>query len=380
MRPLHWTIMATHVPAGGSLGGVVRYTTELISALAEREDVVVSAVTTRAAADTIAALIGDRARVSTVPNAPVPLLSIAERRAPLPGLRNGADVIQGTKQLVPARSNALRVLTIHDMLLLDRKEDFGRAKQLLLPAPYRGSIRDSDLLICVSEASRQRLAAHVPGAEKRAEVVHLATSSTLRNAVPRGIPALTGKTFALVVGDASPRKNLRTVVTAWASVRARCPDAVLAMVAPPNWGRTVVGDDYQGLVDSGAILALGQVDDAELRWAYEHAAVVLCPSLAEGFGLPAAEALDFGARVLISEDAALQEVSAGRARGVLPPLDVQAWSDGIVAVLEGPPRPGTNGTANPPVSRTISRTWDDVAADTVRAVTATRAAMSNDHR
>jgi hypothetical protein len=38
-RPLRWTVMATQVPAGGSLGGIVRYTTELITALAARSDV-----------------------------------------------------------------------------------------------------------------------------------------------------------------------------------------------------------------------------------------------------------------------------------------------------------------------------------------------------
>lgn len=351
--------MATQVPAGGSLGGVVRYTTELIRALAARDDVVVSALTTRAAAETIRDLIGDGARVDTVPGAPVPLLAIAERHAPLPVLRRHPDVVHGVKHLLPRRSTALRVLTVHDMLLLDRRDDFGRAKRYLLPPSYRASIRDADLLLCVSAATRERLEVHVPGARHRAEVVHLATSSSLRDATPTPLLSLVNRRFALVVGDSSPRKNLRTVMAAWPAVRAQVPDAVLAIAGPPSWGSTEVGALYDRLVESGAVVPLGHVRDAELRWAYEHAGVVLCPSLAEGFGLPAAEALDFGAPVVISADAALQEVCAGAAAAVLPAQAPEQWADAIIDALRLPAARRT------PDNR---RTWADVAHDSVVAV------------
>jgi glycosyltransferase involved in cell wall biosynthesis len=357
---LKWTVLATHVPPGGSLGGVVRYTTELIKALAARDDLDVSVVTTRPAADTIAELLGTRAAVSAWPNAPVPLLSIVERHGPLAQLRRRPDVIHGTKHLVPARTTAFRVLTVHDMLLMDRAQDFGLAKRVLLPPSYRGSIRDSDLLLCVSEATRQRLDHHVPGAARRAEVVHLATSQTLRAAVAREVEVLRGRPFALVVGDASPRKNLATVVRAWSEVRRQVPDAVLAMVGPPSWGRTEVGPTYTALVGEGAIRGLGHVDDAELRWLYENCQVTLCPSLAEGFGLPAAEALQFGAPLIISDDAALQEVAGSRALAVLAPLSVTDWSAAIVKAM-GRPRQGQDPVPD--------RSWSDVAADSVNAVT-----------
>ena len=364
-NPLRWTMMATQVPAGGSLGGVVRYTTELTRALAERDDVIVSAVTTRSAADTVGELVGAAGRIYTVPDLPTAALSLAERYLRLPAWHDGADVVQGVKHLLPMRSDALRVLTVHDMLLLDRSQDFGAAKRLLLPRPYRSSIADADLLLCVSAATRDRLAALVPGAQDRADVVHLATSSSLRSATPQPIDALHGRRFALAVGDPTPRKNLRTIVTAWAAVWARHPGVALAIAGPPSWGRTVLGAMYQRLVDLGAIVSLGQVSDAELRWAYEHADVVLCPSLAEGFGLPAAEALDLGAPVLISDDPAMREVCAGRERAALPALNVDAWVAEISDALAGPRRT---------VADAAARTWADVADDTVRSVRAALAA------
>lgn len=359
MRPLHWTVLATHVPPGGSLGGVVRYTTELIRALSLRDDVVVTAVTTRAAAPTVQGLLSEGSRVRSIPGAPASLLSVAERWAPLPGLRSGADVVLGTKHLLPSRSSALRVLTIHDLLLLDRPEDFGTPKRQLLPRAYLGSIRDADLLLCVSDATRQRLQAHAADAARRAAVVHLATSSSLVAAQPAALPSLAGRRFALVVGDSSPRKNLQTVVAAMAAVRAAVPDAVLAMVGPPSWGRTEVGDTYDQLVADGAIVAVGYVNDAALRWAYEHAEVVLCPSLAEGFGLPAAEALAFGAPVIISQDAALREVCAGRELAALPALATQQWATQTVAALKA---------GRQPAGAIVRRSWDDVADDSMVAV------------
>ncbi len=357
-RPLNWTVIATHVPPGGSLGGVVRYTTEFIRALARRDDVAVSVLTTRAAAETMLELVGEGGRVRPIFGAPVPLLSIAERHAPLPDLRRWPDVVHGVKHLVPSHTKALKVLTVHDMLLLDRPADFGLAKRILLPAAYRASIEDADLLLCVSDATRQRLKAHAAEAARRTAVVHLATSSSLRNAVAQPIATLAERPFALVVGDSSPRKNLRTVMTAWVSVRAQLPDAVLAVAGPPNWARTEIGATYDGLVSSGAVVPLGYVTDNELRWAYEHANVVLCPSLAEGFGLSAAEALDHGAPVIISADPAQIEICAGRAKAVLPPLDVAQWTNAMIDTLNRssrtfPPRP---------------RTWAQVVEDSVIAV------------
>ena len=357
MTPLRWTVIATQVPPGGSLGGVVRYTTELIRALAAREDVIVSAVTTKAARQTLIDLVGDGS-VSTIPNAPVPVLSIAERHLPLPGLRHGPDVVQGIKHLVPRHTDALRVLTVHDMLLLDRPDDFGRGKRLLLPPFYRSSIDDADLLLCVSEATRRRMEAQLPGSSNRAAVVHLATSDSLRAVPPQPIAALAGRRFALVVGDSSPRKNLTTLMDAWAEVRAAVPDAVLAVAGPPSWGETAVGARFGQLVAEGSVIALGYVDEAELHWAYRNATVALCPSLAEGFGLPAAEALDLGAPVIVSDDDALQEVSAGRAFAVLPARDAAAWARSIAAAFDTARRsdPGR------------IRSWADVADETVAAV------------
>ncbi len=72
-----------------------------------------------------------------------------------------------------------------------------------------------------------------------------------------------------------------------------------------------------------------------LRWCYENCVVVLSPSLAEGFGLPAVEALDLGAPLVTSLDPALVEVS-GDAAEHLPADDVAGWAEAALRHLERP--------------------------------------------
>ena len=123
--------------------------------------------------------------------------------------RQNFDVIQGTKHLLPRRTTATTVLTVHDLLPLDRPGDFGRLKRALLPGPYLASAAEADVLVCISAATRDRLLSYVPQVADRTSVIPLANESAgLGAAEPRAIAELRNKPFALVVGDSSPRKNL----------------------------------------------------------------------------------------------------------------------------------------------------------------------------
>ena len=362
VRPLTWLMTATQVPASGTGGGIVRYTVELARALHARDDVDLSVLVEPAARPFFAELLGSVARVHTLPALPTAARSLLERAGTGCGtFRRSFDVVHGTKHLLPRQRRGQQVLTVHDMLTLDRPQEFNRLKRSLLNRPYLASLRQASRLLCVSDATRDRLLAHVPDVADRATVVPLAPSSTLSTTTPMAVHHLEGRPFALVVGDPSPRKNVGFVVDLWPDVVARHPGAVLAIVGPPSWGPTALGVLHHQLTEEGSLAPLGYVSEARLRWLYENAAVVLCPSLAEGFGLPAAEALSLGAAVVTSEDPALCEVS-GTAAAHVSVSDPSAWVDAVTMALAVPPQART---ARP---RPEWRTWDDVARDTVTAV------------
>jgi glycosyltransferase involved in cell wall biosynthesis len=351
--------MAGHVPADGRGGGIVRYTVELARALRRRDDVELHLLASKEAAGSLAELAGSPERVTALPAVPESLASVVERYALGRSLATRFDVVHGTKHLLPRRVAARTALTVHDMLLFDRPADFPGPKRHLLRRPYAASLRQADSLLCVSSATLDRLTRRTPELAPRSVVVPLATSPHLLEAEPVAVPALAGRPFALVVGDSSPRKNLSLVVSAWERVVRSRPDAVLALVGPPAWGAESYGPGHAALVESGNVVQLVRVDDGTLRWCYQHAVVVLAPSLAEGFGLPAVEALDLGAPLVTSLDPALVEVS-GEAAEHLPADDAAAWAEVVLHRLDaGPERPA---------ARRRARTWDDVAAETVAAV------------
>lgn len=356
---LTWLMLATHVPATGQLGGMVRYVVELARELSARSDVELSVLTTPPARPFFADLLGSEQRVLIVPALPTALRSLLERPGfGVAAFRRPFDVVHGTKHLLPSVGSARRVLTVHDLLPIDRPRDFPRFKRTALVSPYRASIRSADVLLCVSAATRERLLVDQPTAGPRTVVVPLAMSSALRAASPEAVPALAGRRFALVVGDASPRKNLGLVVGAWEAVAARDPRAVLAVAGPRGWGVDDRGPAFDRLTAQGAVVHLGQISDGALRWCYENAAVVACPSLLEGFGLPSIEALHFGAPLITSEDAALVEASGDVALH-LPAADVTAWTRALSEAVGRPRIPGRGGGP--------TRTWGDVAEETVRA-------------
>ncbi|MEJ5945310.1 glycosyltransferase family 1 protein [Pseudokineococcus basanitobsidens] len=366
--PLRWLLMAAHVGPDGQGGGIVRYTTQLAAALERRDDVELHVLAGEAADWFRAWLPADR--VHAAPRLPRVATALVERLGGGPLGREGLDVVQGTKHLLPLRrrtGRATSVLTVHDMILLDRPRDFDRAKRTLLRRPYLASLREADVLAAVSRATADAAARWVPTAPARTAVVPLATSPTLLDAVPEPVPGLEGRPFALVVGDPSPRKNLPLVVDAWPDVVRQVPGAVLVVVGPDSWGATVHGARFAELAAEGSLVRLTGLPDAPLRWCYEHAAVVLCPSVAEGFGLPALEGLDLGAPVVTSRDAALVEAT-GDAAPHLPADDPGPWVEATVAALR-------RGRAAHDVARGAvrrPRTWDDVAAETVAAVRARR--------
>lgn len=352
---LRWLLLASHVPPGGALGGMVRYTVEMARALAARPDVELEVLSGPEATDFWAQELGDPNRVHAIAGVPVPAQAWLERQ----GRGSSAfgqdfDVIQGTKHILPKNVSGTGLLTVHDLLPLDRPGDFGMLKRMFLPGPYLASAAEADVLVCISEATRDRLLSYVPEVADRTRLIPLANESEgLSEAAPQPIAELEGAPFALVVGDSSPRKNLPLVVNAWSQVRTRVPDARLAVVGPPSWGESQVGS---GGLDPG-VRMLGRIDDEALRWAYANAHVVLCPSLLEGFGLPSVEGLRAGTPVITSDDPALCEASGAAAQHVSS-LEPQQWVDAIVAALQ------VRGSAQPPPVRT----WQQVAAETVKAV------------
>src|SRR5260370_7060609 len=133
--------------------------------------------------------------------------------------------------------------------------------------------------------------------------------------------------FILFVGTIEPRKNLLTLLDAWAMMRDR-PDLVIG----GGWGWTYepIRERMSRLGDR--VHHLDRLEPAQLPAVYNLARVLAHPAWYEGFGLPPLEAMACGTPVVVSDTSSLPEV-VGEAGLVLPAGDADAWRKALEKII-----------------------------------------------
>lgn len=142
--------------------------------------------------------------------------------------------------------------------------------------------------------------------------------------------------YLLFVSTLFPHKNVALLLRALPLVLEAQPALKLVIVGRDPGGelpRLQRLAAELGITDH--VLFCGAVSDAELaRW-YRHARLFLFPSLAEGFGLTALEAMAHGRAVVASNSTSIPEV-VGEAGIVLDPTDEGVWAQAIIDLLRNP--------------------------------------------
>jgi alpha-1,3-rhamnosyl/mannosyltransferase len=143
--------------------------------------------------------------------------------------------------------------------------------------------------------------------------------------------------FFLMVGTLEPRKNHRILFEAYLSlpplVRKNYP---LVLVGASGWG-DVINKEARRLFDEGSLRLLGYTGEQDLRALYRNARALLFPSVYEGFGMPAVEAMASGLPLILSDIPVLREVCGAHAQFV-PPTESDAWAAALEASISGPGR------------------------------------------
>jgi glycosyltransferase involved in cell wall biosynthesis len=133
-----------------------------------------------------------------------------------------------------------------------------------------------------------------------------------------------------LVGHQLWRKGGRALLAAFDRVRRRHPEARLTLVS-------AIRPDELGISPEGVTIHPGLPREAIYRDVYPATDVYLLPSLAEGYGMSAVEAMGFGLPVVASRIAALQELVTDEETGLLvPPDDAEALATAMTRLLESP--------------------------------------------
>jgi len=224
-------------------------------------------------------------------------------------------------------TKAPALVTIYDAFAFDEPAR-GWVARRREQAPIRRAAREAERVATISAWSRERIVAQLGIERERITVVPLAPDDAFFPGPSEALPeALRARRYALLVGAREPRKNARLALEACA--RAFAPGETLVVVGELNPEDARLAKRLR--LSIGAIAA----SDETLRSLYRSASVVLVPSIAEGFGLVAVEALACGAPVLAANSAALPEAVEGLAP-LLDPHDPDVWAEQIRRVFDEP--------------------------------------------
>jgi alpha-1,3-rhamnosyl/mannosyltransferase len=263
------------------------------------------------------------------------------RAAPLLVAADRNRVLFGPNFLLPPLfrfAAGARVVAIHDLafrrLPWAVRPDTARA----LAESLERTLLEADLLLTDSRAVAGELAA-AGVAPARVRSIHLGPGhlpppSVLAAASP---PPGTPDRYGLFVGTLEPRKNLATLLVAWRELRNDCRDGgggvpPLLVAGPRGWRARELRRLLAEAEGEGWLRYLGYVSPTELAALYRGAAVVALPSLYEGFGMPAVEALAAGAPLVLSDLPVFREV-AGDAALYAPARRPDLWRDRLRQVL-----------------------------------------------
>ena len=249
------------------------------------------------------------------------------------------DVLHSPNMTAPRLKNAKLAVTIHDLSYLVHPEFHTREnlqfskQQTAMTAKYAAKI------IAVSYHTKRDLISYYSIPEERVDVIYEASRKAYYperdvDFIQRSLMRLgIFKNFMLFVGSLEPRKNVRTLIKAYAEYLKADSDQYLLVI---TGGRGWRNEDIYALVTELGlerhVRFLGYVQESDLRCLYSVAKLFVYPTFYEGFGLPPLEAMACGAPVITSNTSSLPGV-VGDAAILINPSNVEELLHAIRTVL-----------------------------------------------
>lgn len=238
--------------------------------------------------------------------------------------REKLDLIHFPYFNVPILYRGPFVVTVHDLII----NHFPTGKATTLPWPFYQlkrsgyqmalchAVKNSRKIIAVSEATKQEIVDHFGINPGKVAVTYesgkLEVFKDHKPASPAGrseiIDHKLKEPYLLYVGNAHPHKNLERLLAAFKKVKSASQNLKLVLVGKEDYFYNRLKNKVKEMGLSDAVVFYGEASDMELVGLYKNAVALILPSLMEGFGLPALEAMDQGCLVLASDIPAFHEI------------------------------------------------------------------------
>lgn len=278
------------------------------------------------------------------------------------------------------------VVTLHDLYPYEIPMNFGFPKFLFNRVILRHCLGNATAIVCVSDITMAKMRQYTPPPIWRKAVrIHNVVEPELRCAARAFDPTWWDKPFLLAVAQHRRNKNLALLIRDYDYLLRASrinPETRLMIVGIPGPETQRLHRLVSRAGLSGRVRFLEGISEPELQWCYLHCDALLAPSLTEGFGLPVAEALLAGCRVVCSDIPAHREVGEGHCTFVsLNDLSEGAFAGAIADVLRQPrPRPLALPQFSAPVlARQYLGLYRGLVAATARVPVLDAAATKHQH-
>jgi glycosyltransferase involved in cell wall biosynthesis len=264
---------------------------------------------------------------------PVTVLNALWHRLGLPSFDRLAgcdlDVAHSPTPLRLPSRRARSIVTICDLFFLDHPEATTREIRRDYAALVRSHAKKADAILAISETTADDVEARLEVPRERIHVVHAGIDERFLAAAPSRSGS--GLPYLLAVATEEPRKNLPTLLEAFAILKRRGFEGVLKIAGGAGLETPLVVETISRLGIERQVVRLGYVDALELPALYRHARALVSPSLWEGFGLPLLEAMATTTPLVASDIPVHREV-AEDAAVFAPPRDPEALAQAIERV------------------------------------------------
>lgn len=235
---------------------------------------------------------------------------------------------------LPSRS----VVTVQDLIHFKVPSAFPRWRRSAAGVLLRRAVQGAGRVLVSSGSTLRDLEDRFPGLGIKVGVVPLGVSpffSVPETGGPERGPGRIGGAYLLCVGNRKPHKNLAAAIEALAHLRHEAPDLRLVIVGDVfrGWESVLGRADELGVRER--LVEVSGASDADLRALYAGCEALLFPSLYEGFGLPALEAMASGAPVVASNRSSVPEV-VGDAGLLVDPEDPRGFAEAVLRLRRDP--------------------------------------------
>jgi len=258
------------------------------------------------------------------------------------------------------------VMTAHDIYGVLYPEQFSRLARWYWSSVLPQSMKRAQHIVCISEHTKRDIMQHLMIPEDRITVTPLAAGKAFRviddnTWIESRLRELhITEPFILSVGTREPRKNYERLLEAFAYASRK--NIHLVIVGKEGWKTQGITEKMQRYHLQGSVHFIDYCTEDQLVALYNACVFFVMPSLYEGFGLPALEAMACAAPVMVSQNSSLPDV-VGDAGILFDPYNVTELRERMSMLLSDTQR--RNAMQRLSRERATLFSWDKTAQSTL---------------